>query len=615
MKNKHKILFRVTIIIVATISLIFNSGVTVLALNEQYDPEFFNNNGIYFYNPNDVGCVAAVNGDGSGLCTIDPNKLADNTKSKIGNNISNANSIITKLSSTQIQGKTLSINQIAAILGNAAQESSIDPNANSGTHRGVWQWDSRFDNGAVLGDLNSQINLLITEMESGGWAERLAGRGGLEAGNFFEMDDIDQLTKKFVADYEAAVGGPEGYQELSQRQTYAREIRAAINCTESSGSSSSQGEGSSSGGGSVEGVIPQAIEFMDKYHDTAAPMLTKEYGIPWEAVMAQGMLESAYGQSEYARERNNFFGIGAFDSNPDNAFRYATPEEGWKGYADNIASTPTYREHGAFNFTTNPKGYIEAIKAAGYATDPEYVSKNHQMIDSVNAMIKARGWETSEQIAAKYPEALENAKKYGQGAATPNDVGNSGSSSSANDCKPTGNGALISGGMNLKEAGEFMRKYYDKSDSDPDIVENTVGSGVCNTLRENCVSFSTYFINKYTSLKFTKTDGGIPGYGAEVVGNVISRNPGIKHGDTPKTYSVFSYGAEGDTGINGTQHTGIILGIDKARNVAIVGEANCGMSGFSVGGYAGVGAREQDIDSMSGWRFAYMEDNLVGNIK
>ena len=86
-------------------------------------------------------------------------------------------------------------------------------------------------------------------------------------------------------------------------------------------------------------------------------------------------------------------------------------------------------------------------------------------------------------------------------------------------------------------------------------------------------------------------------------------------GNTTTVYSVFSYGAIGDTGTNGTQHTGIILGINKSRGVAIIGEANCGMSGYSANGYAGVGAREQSLDSMSGWRFAYLEDHLTGGLE
>ena len=41
-------------------------------------------------------------------------------------------------------------------------------------------------------------------------------------------------------------------------------------------------------------------------------------------IMAHGGVESAWGSSQYARERGNYFGIGAYDNNPDNAFTMAS---------------------------------------------------------------------------------------------------------------------------------------------------------------------------------------------------------------------------------------------------------------------------------------------------
>ena len=66
------------------------------------------------------------------------------------------------------------------------------------------------------------------------------------------------------------------------------------------------------------GLSSLQAAFVDKYHDIAAK-LGQQYKIPWETVVAQGILESASGTSNFARTRNNFFGIGAFDSNPNNA--------------------------------------------------------------------------------------------------------------------------------------------------------------------------------------------------------------------------------------------------------------------------------------------------------
>jgi cell wall-associated NlpC family hydrolase len=43
-------------------------------------------------------------------------------------------------------------------------------------------------------------------------------------------------------------------------------------------------------------------------------------GLDPRYILAHAAVESAWGTSRYARERGNYFGIGAFDSNPDNAY-------------------------------------------------------------------------------------------------------------------------------------------------------------------------------------------------------------------------------------------------------------------------------------------------------
>ncbi len=153
--------------------------------------------------------------------------------------------------------------------------------------------------------------------------------------------------------------------------------------------------------GSYDGIPTAGLNdtqsaFIDKYHDIAASLGT-EYGIPWEAVMAQGIIESAAGTSRFARERNNFFGLGAVDSNPNAAYSYPTPAAGWRGYFDFIKNNPRYRAHGAFNYPNDPFGYIQAIKNAGYATDPNYVAKVGQYIKAVINRAKEKGWSTSSE--------------------------------------------------------------------------------------------------------------------------------------------------------------------------------------------------------------------------
>ncbi len=134
-------------------------------------------------------------------------------------------------------------------------------------------------------------------------------------------------------------------------------------------------------------------------------------------------------------------------------------------------------------------------------------------------------------------------------------------------------GSLAAGGMTLDQAVKFMQDYK----SNPSNVKYIGGAGqdcVGGPL-SNCVSFSAYFINKYTNIK--GFDSGPPGNGSTVVANIIARNPGIQNGHSPRPYAIFSTPS-------GTQmcesvkcgHTGVILGVDTANKKVIVGEASCG---------------------------------------
>ncbi len=104
-------------------------------------------------------------------------------------------------------------------------------------------------------------------------------------------------------------------------------------------------------------------------------------GYNGEIVARQKANESNWGTSSYAKKRNNYGGVGAYDANPDNAFEYASPEEylmgkgtkGEMGYFKLIENDPRYRE--AYKHRGNPKKFIEELKKAGYASDPDYVWK------------------------------------------------------------------------------------------------------------------------------------------------------------------------------------------------------------------------------------------------
>lgn len=147
-------------------------------------------------------------------------------------------------------------------------------------------------------------------------------------------------------------------------------------------------------GNASAGLSSLQSSFVDTYHDIAA-QLGAEYGIPWEAVVAQGILESAAGTSKYARERNNFFGLNAVDSNPDLAYSYSSPQAGWQGYFEFIKNNPRYTKAGAFNYPSDPYRYIEAIKSAGYATDPNYIPKVSRLIKAIQNRAAEKNWPKS----------------------------------------------------------------------------------------------------------------------------------------------------------------------------------------------------------------------------
>lgn len=94
-------------------------------------------------------------------------------------------------------------------------------------------------------------------------------------------------------------------------------------------------------------------------------------GYSWEALVKQKALESAFGTSEFARERNNFGGIGAYDSDPNQAFKFNSLPE----YFDYYDKMVQKRFPNAYKVRNNPKKFIEELKKGGYATDPAYVEK------------------------------------------------------------------------------------------------------------------------------------------------------------------------------------------------------------------------------------------------
>lgn len=135
----------------------------------------------------------------------------------------------------------------------------------------------------------------------------------------------------------------------------------------------------------------QRIEdYVNEYKDFAIGEMLRT-GVPAAVTLAQGILETAGGQSDLAALANNHFGIkcksewtGETMSHDDDAknecFRkYARAEDSYKDHSDFLRSRPCY----AFLFKLDPtdfEGWSKGLKKAGYATNPAYAQKLIKLI-------------------------------------------------------------------------------------------------------------------------------------------------------------------------------------------------------------------------------------------
>lgn len=129
--------------------------------------------------------------------------------------------------------------------------------------------------------------------------------------------------------------------------------------------------------------------YTDKYGQAAFD-IGKKYGIPYEAILGQSAVESAWGASNLTTKYHNFFGIkavngqksvklatkecnqgGCYDTTGDFAV-YDSDEDGFAGYGKFITENSRYAT--ALQKRTDPHAYIQELKNAGYATDNNYVS-------------------------------------------------------------------------------------------------------------------------------------------------------------------------------------------------------------------------------------------------
>ena len=132
-------------------------------------------------------------------------------------------------------------------------------------------------------------------------------------------------------------------------------------------------------------------DYIDKYK-LVAIQHRFEFKIPASITLAQGLLESGFGNSKLALSANNHFGIKCHndwtgkriykdDDAKDECFRvYDKAEDSYRDHALFLTTKSRY----AFLFeykTTDYKAWAKGLKKAGYATNPEYPKRLIDIIE------------------------------------------------------------------------------------------------------------------------------------------------------------------------------------------------------------------------------------------
>lgn len=134
--------------------------------------------------------------------------------------------------------------------------------------------------------------------------------------------------------------------------------------------------------------------YVEQYKSLAIEEMIRT-GIPASITLAQGLLETGFGQSELAVNANNHFGIkcksdwtGEKVYHDDDAkgecFRkYNSAIESYRDHSDFLKNRPHYAS--LFNLeVTDYQGWAKGLKAAGYATNPKYPQLLIKLIEENN---------------------------------------------------------------------------------------------------------------------------------------------------------------------------------------------------------------------------------------
>ncbi|MBN8838362.1 MAG: glucosaminidase domain-containing protein [Sphingobacteriia bacterium] len=134
--------------------------------------------------------------------------------------------------------------------------------------------------------------------------------------------------------------------------------------------------------------------YINRYKDIAIAEMQRT-GVPAAITLAQGILESQYGESELCKKSNNHFGIKCKtewngektyhdDDVKHECFRvYPNAEASFKDHSDFLKNRPYYTS--LFELSpTDVEGWCFGLKKAGYATEKDYPQKLLKIINDYN---------------------------------------------------------------------------------------------------------------------------------------------------------------------------------------------------------------------------------------
>lgn len=171
--------------------------------------------------------------------------------------------------------------------------------------------------------------------------------------------------------------------------------------------------------------------YIDQYAQWACEQM-RRYGIPASVTLAQGILESANGQSRLAQEGNNHFGIKATkewldaggkyglytDDKPNEKFcHYDSVGDSYEHHSRFLKNNSSYDD--CFKLAADDyKGWCMGLNKAGYATSPSYGSDLIKTIERLGLQKYDQMVMQQLKVEGKAIETEENPRKTAAASST-----------------------------------------------------------------------------------------------------------------------------------------------------------------------------------------------------